>query len=220
MSLREPAEGAERRLTGLDELPKEAAFEELIHLAYADLVRWTAPSGKDLSIQVENFLHLPKESFDTVDYTNVVTLPGGETVVAARVRHRATWTDEVRVMYDAAWVTRHAYLETEEGEKAATLRLSEAVEWATPDDARLAQLTGITSYDVTVSLEGKSRTYRAAFGWIDRDPSSSSISNVEAIFWDNVTVGVGETLAETALPGSEIPPPSPPTNGHEADGVR
>lgn len=218
--LQEVAQRPERLLVGFDEVPKEQALEELIRRIYQDLVLWTAPSGKDLSFQLRSFVHLARDEFGTMDYVDLVTLPGGDTVVAARASHRATWTDEVRVTFDPWWTIRAEYLETEEGKKAATMRLNEAFDWAAPDDARLARLTGVTSYEVTVTLDGKSRTYRAAFGWIDRDPRSRAITQVEAIFWDNVTIGVGETLLETATLGNELDLPGPEEPAPPGDRVR
>lgn len=201
----------------LSELPKEEAFEEFIRGAYVDLVRWTGPSGKDLSFELRSFVHIPRDAFDTVKFSDVVTYPGGDTVVVARGRHRGTWTDEVRVMYDPGWVVRKNSLVTERGRKEAMMRLDEVLELASTGNERLRELTSITSYEVTVSLEGKTRTYLAAFAWIDREPRSSGLSSFDAIVFDNVTGRVLETLRETEPLGNRDSLPAPQATGTDGE---
>lgn len=205
-------------IEGFEALSKEAAFEEFIRYAYEDLVRWTEPAGKDLAFELRDFVHIPRRAFDTIQYTDIVTLVGGDTVVAARVRHRATWTDEVRVMYDPSWMTRSEYLETEQGRRLGRMSLDEVLRKGLQDEPRLEEVTDITSYEVTVSLEGKIRTYRAAVGWIDREPGSREISDAAALFWDNVTVGVAESLGETAPLGDQESLPRPEDTGRVTGG--
>ncbi len=197
-------------LDRLEHLPKEQGFEELIQTAYSDLERFSEPSGKDLRFELRSFVYIPRKAFDSVKYVDVVTLPGGDEVQAGIVHGAATWTDEVRAMVDPIWTWRSAYLQSEEARKTATMSLGAVLDRASRGETSLEDITGLTAYEVTVSLGGKRRTYRAAFAWIDHKPQRPGINDVEAIIWDNVTLGVGATLNETAAIGNqESLPPAP-----------
>ncbi|MFW6206827.1 MAG: hypothetical protein ACOC5J_02730 [Gemmatimonadota bacterium] len=189
---------------------KEEIFEELIRGSYTDLVRWTEPSGKDLQIEIRKVVHIPREAFGSVFYTDVVTLPGGETVVTARQQHTASWTDEERVMYDPAWVSRERYVDSEEGRRFAAMRLDEGLRAGSRSNPSLLDVTSITTFEVRVTLGGKERTYQAAFTWIDPEPEASPHDDwdFDVIVWDHVTIGVLSTLDETAPMGDAESLPS------------
>ncbi len=202
----------------MEGLSKVETCEATIRTAYADLEQLSSPSGKELSFELRNFVYIPRDQFDSVRYTDVVTLPGGDTVVPALGHFRATWTDEVRMMVDPSWTTRSEYLETAEGQKVATMSLGRLLDWASREDLRLKKVTGITTYEATVSLGGKQRTYQAAFFWTDKPTQPGERWNVDVTVLDNVTVGVGETLAQPGVVGNQDSLPPPPFADRLASG--
>src|SRR5262245_32661027 len=118
-------------------------------------------------------------------YAELVTLPTGEIVSLTHGSHAQDEGAE-EATFAAAW---------ERGQYASVFD----PQWTISDvlnfePARYYDIAGYTSYQVTVRLEGKSRTYRALVLFHDTQGNSAAVGRPE--FWDAVANGLNRVWEE------------------------
>jgi hypothetical protein len=171
--------------------PKSA--ETVVRQAYAKLARYnkaarlqemaggseTLAETVALQFQLSDFRTGPISEILPLAQSDLLTFPTGEIITGITNSFRQSGGDE-QVTYDATW---------RPGQYAA----GNDPRWTigqvlalTPD--RYDDLSDYASYQVTVSLDGKARTYRAAAVFHDAGPDGRHPE-----FWDAV-VGMGGTL--------------------------
>ena len=124
--------------------------------------------------------------------------------------HRSTFTrqtsgeaGETRVEYIPTWNDIAAdYLDTEEGRRLASLSVEQVFRELGPVQPTYEQVEAVTGFSVTVRLDGRERTYRAAVLWgPDRlEPAGDPGASFGAMFVDHVTQGVSQAAIEKLEP--------------------
>lgn len=176
----------------------DAAREKLIRETYHKLEIYNAaaqifqreqssrrlPSRTSLSFELTDFRSGDVQEIVGKRYAELVTLPTGDIISLTRGTHSLDQGAE-EATFAAAW---------ERGQYASVFD----PQWTINDvfnfePARYYDITGYTSYQVTVRLEGKSRTYRALA--LFRNPlQPGEVGRPE--FWDAVVNGLNRVWEE------------------------
>jgi hypothetical protein len=176
----------------------------MIRQSYEALVRYSQPSGKAIAFQLSNFRTYNAPEFDLVRWFDVVTMPGGDVIQVESRTHQTSANLRLgRTEYVPQWKKEPEYGETKEGHFVSGLTVTQAFQAALADEPRLAAVSKLTAYDVTVTLEGRSRTYRAAFLWVDEREGLTMLP------YDYITGRVATALVEKFLPGNRAPRVAP-----------
>lgn len=171
-----------------------------IRQSYEALGRYAEASGKGLSFRLSDFRTYEASEFGFIRWFDVVTMPGGDSLqVEARTHQSGGDPSRGRTEYVPAWRVAKPYDETKEGRSASDLTVNQAFQAALADEPRLAQVTHLTSYDVTLRFEGRSRTYRAAFLW------GETRDGMTMLVYDLVTGRVDTGVVEKFPPGNKAP---------------
>jgi hypothetical protein len=181
---------------------KTTAFmQKTIRQAYDSLARYTKPSGKEISFYLNDFRTYDQTEFDFVRWLDLVTMPGGDLInVESRTHQDSSNPTAGRTEYVPHWKRAPEYIKSAQGQLISDYTVTRVFQAALADEPRLAAVTKLTSYEVTVWLEGQSRKYRAAFLWIeDRDGTTM-------LPYDYITGLVGQALVEKFPPGRTLSP--------------
>jgi len=136
-------------------------FEESVRSAYQNL---DALSEHQVRFDLRDFITVPESEFDRVTAYDVTTLPGGDLVDV--VVHSRLVGDSLVTSYEFKWVHADSHLLTPGGQEAASMPLDEVLSKNAESDPLLRRVAYLTSYRVTVFLDGRHRAYRAAFLWV------------------------------------------------------
>jgi hypothetical protein len=172
------------------------AQEKMIRETYRKLELYSAAAQMFLKEQSNRSSFEARLSFELTDfrsgdvqeivgrrYAELVTLPSGEVVSLTHGSHAENEGAE-EATFAAAW---------ERGQYASVFdpqwTISDVINF---EPGRYFDIAGYTSYQVTVRLAGKSRTYRALA--LFRDPSNLQSRGPE--FWDGVVSGLNRVWEE------------------------
>lgn len=159
-------------------------FVQQITAAYRALEKL---SDDQLTLRLTNFQTIGKPSFHRYRVPDVATLPSGDLL---NLIHRGKRPDG-RPIVEFDWVhVDDPYLLTPGGQKAASASVEQAIALnAQGADPALSKVTFITSFQVTVGYDDRSRDYRAAFLWLSSSPSDFVPSPL-----DHIVQGLGLAL--------------------------
>jgi hypothetical protein len=172
---------------------KPAAQERTIHQAYANLAKATASGGgQGLRFEIANLRTIPADQFQKTFWLDLVTMPGGDMVDVVREATQKAGVGDF-VVYRPKWrLAAGEYLLTTEGSRLNGMRVDQVLAEVARETPALRDVVAITSYDVIVRYQERSRSYRAAVQWLK--PAGSG--KIPLLFVDNVTQGVEEALRE------------------------
>ncbi|HEX2162667.1 MAG TPA: hypothetical protein VHM02_01820 [Thermoanaerobaculia bacterium] len=172
----------------------EQAAQKTILASYRALGELARAGGADLGLQVGDFRTFQAAEMDAVLWLDLVTMPEGRGLDVTRRRHTDRSSGAVGVAYRAAWRDLAAeWVLTGEGQELIGSTAAEVLARAARSDSELAEAIGVTSYEVTVSLSGEERTYRAAFLWLAAPSGRMRFRSV-----DLITQGVENALTDRA----------------------
>lgn len=200
-------------------------MELIVRTAYATLADYTAAAGTAVSFQLSGFRTYAPEELDTVPYLDLVTLTEGRVLNVFRQSLTRRSPDGVRQAsaYPAQWGdAESSWRSSDAGLALVGETLGEVLRQGGQEDPRLLAVEAVTSFEVTATLAGETRSYRAAFVWVPAGRGS------EMTFWivDAITQGVEEAMREplpVAGEGFATQPPEPPglpTKGYGTCTVR
>ncbi|HKV07722.1 MAG TPA: hypothetical protein VJ725_06275 [Thermoanaerobaculia bacterium] len=193
---REPA----RQLEGVT--PQEL----IVRQTYQRLQSFLRASGKDLRFRLSDFETLGAGQLSQVYWLDAVTMPGGTMVDVTRSvqqtrRNGVFQTASVR--YLPSWSEgQETWEATDSGQKIQSMTVAEVLAAvAKKQSPEFHDVRAMTSFKVLVELEGKSRSYGAAFLWLP----ASDPSRYTFLVLDNVTQGVEEAAREILPAEGAIP---------------
>jgi hypothetical protein len=161
---------------------------------YARLSALTAASGSTVGYQLSGFRTYAPGDFGSLRWLDLATMPSGrmidvtrevlqnEYVGAGGVSYRPSWSEG-----DGAWV------QSSEASGMRRLTASAALErLAAEQSPELAAVSAITTFRVTATLGGESRSYQAAMLWVPAE------SRDQRRFFplDHISQGVEEAARE------------------------
>lgn len=178
--------------------------EETVLRAYRRLARYTSTTPAPLSFEVSDFETIEERDFDTATYLDLVDLGEGwriqvEPVLAARTSGAASGNprQDLSTAYFASW--RGVPEDPRKGLLSGkTVR--EVLSLSAADEPGLRQARSVTSYRITAHLQGRTKSYRAAFFWLDAPAPDGSCW----IAIDELTDQVAQALRE-AVPLAKNP---------------
>lgn len=193
---------------GLEEGPvditKPALMERLVRLAYGRLGLMVRATGYDLRFELSDFRHYYPEDFDEVAWLDIVDMPEGEVVDISRERvvERTPDSTHETINYHASWGHHDPGITSSVDKvRLATFTLEDLVAEAqkVPD---MAIPVAFTAYEVTVHLNGKTKTYQANFSW-----TGSSEKGTPVVVSDLIVTGVqlglvGKMAGRRTLPSA------------------
>lgn len=164
-----------------------------IRSAYERLASYAAGEAT-LRFEISDFQTIGVEEFEQHRWADLVAIPGGRMIDTARKTHLVN--DEGRyAQYQVSWSPNTPTSEDMRKQwQAATA--ADVLSMASQGDPNLEYVTALTSYRVTASLNGETRTYQAAFLWLAPEAGADSQTFMVA---DNITQGVQEAALD-ALP--------------------
>jgi hypothetical protein len=171
-----------------------AVHERIVRAAYDRLRGFSAASGKQLTFELTDFRDYPKSAWTGVQWGSLVDLPGGALIDMLRDVQENALRGHTSVTYRPKWNDdgqgeRAAPQETAELLAGSAAQVLERVGREKPEHGRIHT---ITSYRVTVTLEGRTRSYRAAFAWLP-----STVASTYTFFVaDTIVQGVQESARE------------------------
>jgi len=184
-----PLTATARSLTAQEKLVRETYRKLEIYNAAAQVFQkeQSGRAGRSqsrLSFELADFRSGNVQEIATSRYASLVTLPNGEIVSLTHGSHALDQGAE-EATFAAAW---------ERGQYASVFD----PQWTVTDvlsfePARYFDIAGYTSYQVTVNLEGKSRTYRA-LALFHRGMRPDDAGAPE--FWDGVVNGLNRVWEE------------------------
>jgi hypothetical protein len=173
-----------------------------------------------LTLELSDFVHLSREEFDTIYWLDVATPPGGRTIRMKRQLKRNPDGGVRSFYYEAGWGDVDLYLLTDEGQVAAPMKLSEALDLAAADAPEMTAIQAVTTYQVKATLAEESVEYRAAVFWQrTAGEAADSPAQPDFVLVDNVTVGVAEAYFETIEP-VRLRRPGPWTEAPSESGLK
>ena len=175
---------------GSDIQPAER--ELIVKHAYRNLTRYAAVGGESITFRISGLRTIDADEFDRARWLRLMTMPGGDMIDMTReVRDHQGRTEAV--IYRPKWnLGKSSYLESEEGRSLRSMSVAEVLRALAADKPEAARVTAISSYEVTVNFQGRSRTYRAAVLWLPASPGK----NATLFFLDHITQGLEEAVRE------------------------
>jgi hypothetical protein len=171
----------------------------VIETAYHTLERYTEASGSKLKLHLGRIKTFYPEHFDSIRWLNIVTMPDGRVVDTLRQTHHESSsiggfkTASNTVTYVPKWRTLNAdWLKAPWGPSIKGMSVAKFLGRAAADQPEMSQVRAITSYTITASLAGESRTYRAAFLWI----ATGKEQEMSFIVADNIVQNVDMAVRE------------------------
>lgn len=185
----------EARSAVVDPFADSARVRELIvRSAYENLQRYAAFSSPSLRFELSDFETLFPEQFDEVLWLDAVTMPGGRSLDMAREKRTNGNTGVERVVYRASWRKADSYLQTSaEGARLGVMKISDVLSAVKGAQASLSEVLAISLFRVRIEMNGRSRSYKAAFAWV---PATEGQDAAFVVF-DNVSQGVEEAARES-----------------------
>lgn len=175
--------------------PSKAAVDRILKKAYMTLASYTAGAGRQVSFRITDQKFIKVQDFDHVLWVDVATMPGGNMVDMAR-EVRSYDGAAVAVLYRPSWsAAAENYLDTPEGRDLAVMSVAEVLAALRVEQPEFREVTGVSSYQVEVELDGRSRSYRAAILWFP-DPHGRY---ARISFLDHITQGVENAALERPL---------------------
>ena len=166
--------------------------ELVVQTAYTTLARYIAAAGKPIRFTLAEMRTIPAAELGEIAWTDVVTLPGGDMIDVHR-EERSDPSGESSVRYVPSWnLGKEEYVLSAEGQLAASLSVGGLLERLSGQQKEAARAEALTAYEVTVTLEGRTRTYRAVALWIPVVPAGGT----RVHFVDHITQGLEESLYE------------------------
>jgi hypothetical protein len=171
----------------------------VIEKAYGRLAELIATSGSQVSIGIAKPRTLEVGEFAGTSWLQVVTMPGGAMLDVAREERRNEGA-VTAILYRPSWkLDAKTYLDTAEGQRLRGLSVADVLAIAAVDNADFGRVEAITSYRVTIKLQGRTRAYRAAALWLAED----GVDHGRVVFVDHVTQGVADAaLVRRLRPGA------------------
>lgn len=180
----------------LPDLRSEEGKKELIRRSYIAVSLYSRASAHRPTFEVSDFRTIPRVDFGRYEWFDLVTPPGGQVIQVTRHTTRSSTGTPIRRHYSPEWVRApQEYAESTEGKRFADARIDEILAAAARDMPELLGVTSVTTYRVTVTLDGETRSYRAAFLWKETGTGLTYQA------YDQVTGRVGEALTETVPTG-------------------
>lgn len=166
-----------------DVYDKVVTYNTAAKLRSQDRLQISSDATPDLAFKIQEFRSGPISEIAGSTYDQMVTQPSGEIISLNHGTHRENGGEE-QAYYTARWTP---------GQYASgydrRLTVGDAMKL---EPATYYDVSRYASYQVTVTLQNKSRTYRALVLFHDLFKSEGS---VRAEFWDSI-VGMGGTLTQ------------------------
>ncbi len=178
----------------------EALFRQVIKSAYETLSRYSQASGTGLSFRLYDFHTYYPGELDSLLLTDLETLPEGRMIDVAHKKRSVVEPDgsiKKIVRYEATWRDHESFwrVSPEAGE-AAVVTLGEVIHrLGDEEDVRFKVTRAVTSYRVTATLGGESRTYLALVYWFSKE-NPPTWKHLDLLLIDNITQGVERALRE------------------------
>ena len=177
------------------EVNRTALLEKLVRGAYDRLSQLVGRSGEEVDFALSDFRTFYPDRFSEARWFDLVDMPEGWVLDISRKRERRIDHGEVtseRVWYEARW-NRKPDFEIPVEQKGLTLE--DVLQSAEKDDFFEGRPhLALTTYKVTVSYQGRQRTYRAAFHFFGGDDETPITVS------DLITQAVDTALAEPMSP--------------------
>lgn len=168
--------------------------EEVIRKVYDRVLRYT--TGSDLRLEIRDFRHVSEESLASVPWADLVTTEPGPVLDLARKHQHRDELGFVSARFLPRWMEQSSNYLAVVQEELGDVSIQDAL-WAARalgDD--FGEAVAVTSVGLRVELEGKVRTYRALFGWLD--PQEAALLRFQTA--DPVLRGLGLVAAEPSPP--------------------
>lgn len=192
------AAGQSPGLQGVPEAPAgsplrdPAVLEGVVREGYARLAALTATGGTPLRFELADYQLYSRAQLVTLSLADLVDLPGGDSI--STTRSERFENDKLQTFtYEARWAYRMDSTGTEDERLSHLLNAEQLLVLAARDEPALLEVTAVSTFRVTVYLQGKAREYRALVWWIDRDPQSDRLDFIPN---DNVVTGVAEAFSD------------------------
>jgi len=164
--------------------------ELIIRKTYERLQDYTRGSGKEVTFRLSDFRTILPPEFTARRWIDVVTMPAGRMVEMQRSIEENRATRAAGVYYAPSWSeSREAWQPGDAEPAGATIQ--RVLDALAARDAQVRQTEAITTFTVSVSLDGEERSYRAAFTWLP-----SSLTSYTFRVADNIVQGVEEAARE------------------------
>lgn len=169
--------------------------ELIVRAAYERLANYVQGSGTPLRFELSDFRTYAPRQFAKLPWLKLVDMPGGAMIDMTRAVQQNDYLRTLSVVYKAAW-SEHAgeMPAVQGGVDLASASASDVLGALSGTNAEMRQVEALTTFSVEATLEGRSRSYRAAFVWLP-----SSLTSYTLIVADNIVQGVEEAARE-ALP--------------------
>lgn len=175
-----------------------AVHERIVRAAYDRLQRYAQGSGKDIAFELSAFRDYAPAEFARVPWRKLVDLPSGALIDMLRERQQNDFTRWVGVVYKPTWTeTDAAQAPSRRGTPdLADASVAKVLDLVSAEQPELRQMLALTGYTVTVSMDGRSRSYRAAFAWLP----ATLMSTHSFMVADTIVQGVQESAQERLPP--------------------
>jgi hypothetical protein len=170
--------------------------ELIIRQAYANLAEHVAAGGAPIAFKVESFRTFEAADLATVQWLDLVTMPGGDMLDMAR--EQRDWNGEpIAVAYRPTWKLGAAdYLQSPEGQRLIGMTADRVIAEVATKKPTMGSALAITTFVVTVEFQDMSRTYTASAIWLPPAPGRDAT----VVLMDHVTQGVEQALQERPRP--------------------
>jgi hypothetical protein len=193
------------------EIPPEQR-ELMIRQAYMKLAEISTAAGEGVRFEIGNVRTIEAADFGQYLWLDLVTMPGGEMIDMAREARRQGAKGPEMVSYRPQWKTAAAeYLASPEGLRLLDMRVDQVLTEIARAQSDAGATEAMTSFEVTVGYQNRSRSYRAAVLWL---PPKRGV-DATVVFLDNITQGVENAVRERPNPEAaerpikSLPPLSP-----------
>jgi len=184
------------------EIPPEQR-ELIVREAYGKLAEISTAAGEGVRFEIRFLPTLDATEFGQHVWLDLVTMPGGEMIDMAREARRNGAKGREVVIYKPQWKTSDAdYLTSPEGLRLPGMTVDQVLEEIAASQPDAGATEAMTPYEVTVTYQERSRTYRAAVMWL---PPKRGV-DATVFFLDNITQGLENAVRERPNPKAVEPP--------------
>jgi hypothetical protein len=172
--------------------------EPLIREAYAKLAELAQAGGHAISFKLDDVQTIKSADFDKHVWVHVLTPPGGARINVARSAERVNGVLD-SVIYRARWQIAPDNLGPKSNRALDGLTVADVIRTVAVEQPAVGTASALSSYEVEVAFDGRSRTYRAAALWLPRLGGRAAT----VFFLDHVTGGI-ENAAREQPPSSRV----------------
>lgn len=187
--------------------------EQIVRAVYNRMLEYTAYSGEQLEFTLGGFQTISQANFGNYLWQDIVSMPDGYMINMDVDTGRNFQNDPYQRIYTPEWIFESGtWTESGWASEVQNKTVAEVLNLTAADFPIYSQVWSLTTYNVTVSMDVISRTYKAAFLWLPSgglgftslvDPMSGQY-NLLAV--DHITKSISDIVFET-YPAATSPYP-------------